>query len=172
MGVIAAHTTSKEDVELVVEAVKYPPLGSRSAGMMRSARWGINEWPANFYENSNRETMIIALVEEPEGIENLDEILSVPELDGVFIGPGDLSLAMGHPGDYDNPDVRALRKQGESRILESGKTLMTIVYGDGSAAQQAVRDGARMVFVTSRYLLGTVSRQWLEGARGHPSVQF
>lgn len=165
-GILSAHTQTKEDVEFLVDAVKYPPVGKRSAGLMRSARWGVGTTSKEYYEAANRETLVMALVEEREGLDNLDEILSVPELDVVMIGPGDLSLSMGYPGEPTHPEPSRLRKEAEDKILAAGKGLMVITYSDADLARTAVERGALMPVCGSQGLFMKAANQWLQDARG------
>jgi len=166
MGVIVSHTRSKEDVEFIVRAVKYPPIGERSAGAMRPANWGHTQSSADYYAASNEETLVGVMVEEMEGINHLDEILSVKGLDMVVIGFGDLSMTMGHPGERDHPEVREIRKRAHAKILSSGKALQ-VTAQNGEAARQAVKEeGALVVRCTGPYLLATACKAWLKAARG------
>jgi 2-keto-3-deoxy-L-rhamnonate aldolase RhmA len=165
LGIIGSHIRSKEDVEFLVRAVKYPPIGIRSASMMRPARWGVDLTQAEYYEAANRETMIMALVEEKEGIDNLAEILSVDELDAVVIGPGDLSLTLGYAGQYDHPEVAGLVKRAQGQVLASRKALQVTVH-DGKSARQWVKDGALLIRCGVQHILAPACKSWLQAARG------
>jgi 2-keto-3-deoxy-L-rhamnonate aldolase RhmA len=165
MGVITAHTRCKHDVERVVNAVKYPPQGMRSAGLMRGSEWGVNTTSAEYYPFANRETLVFALVEEKEGVDNIEEILSVSGLDGVVIGPGDLSLTMGHPGEYYHPDVLDLRLRAEAKVKASGKALMYISHTDAENGRQALEEGALLLVCGSQSLFVKVAREYLQHVR-------
>lgn len=162
-GVLAAHTESRDDVQFIVDAVKYPPVGKRSAGAMRGAKWGLAASSADYYETSNQETLVMALVEEPVGIENIEEIVSVPELDAVMIGPGDLSLNLGLPGQINHPDTVRLREKAEAAVLKAGKALMVITYADLELGKQAVTERKALLPVcSSQGLLVGAARTYLE----------
>lgn len=165
MGIITSFSSTRQDIEFAVSAVKYPPLGCRSAGLMRGARWGVGQPSAEYYEAANRESMVIALVEEKEGVDNLDEILSVEGLDAACIAPADLSLTLGLPDQYDHPEVAKLLDQGRRKILASRKALMITVQ-DGDAAREWVKAGALMVRVKAQGLLASACETWLKKARG------
>lgn len=165
MGIITSFSNCREDIEFAVRAVKYPPLGTRSAGLMRAARWGLGQPAPEYYEATNRETMVIALVEEKAGIENLDEILSVEGLDVACIAPADLSLTLGYPDQLDHPEVAELLKHGREKILASDKALMITVQ-DGDAARRWVEAGALMVRVKAQGLLASAAEAWLKKVRG------
>jgi 4-hydroxy-2-oxoheptanedioate aldolase len=125
MGIIVPHVRTKEQAMKIVEAMRYPPQrgakypsppGIRGWGPTRAVRlWGIDApeyarradvWPLN----PDGELFAIAMIESREAIKNIDEILSVPGLGGVLIGPADLSLSLGvgNPGGFPQaPEVEA-----------------------------------------------------------------
>jgi 4-hydroxy-2-oxoheptanedioate aldolase len=89
-GVIVPLVDTAEDAAAAVSAATYPPAGIRSYGPMRSQlRVGPN--PAD----ANRDTVVLAMIETPQGLANVEEICAVPGLDGVYVGPSDLRLAVG-----------------------------------------------------------------------------
>jgi len=103
-GVIVPMINSKEDAIKAVNAVKYPPNGTRGVGLARAQKYGVGfqeykEWVEN-------ESIVIAQIEHIRGVENIDEILSVKGIDGFIIGPYDLSASLGEPGNFDHPDVK------------------------------------------------------------------
>ena len=165
MGLHMAHVQSRKDVEFLVDAALYPPQGHRSAGMMRRANWDYGLTPAEFYAASNREVFISVLVEEREGIERLDEILSVPELDAVMIGPGDLALTLGFPGESTRPEVSTWRQRAEAMIVQSGKALMRIEYDGSIEAQRASAKAALLPVCSTRGLFMGACESWLKAVR-------
>lgn len=90
-GVVVPMISSAADAEAAVAAVKYPPLGTRSYGPVRAAF----DVPGYNTENANESTALIVMIETRGGVENLDEILSVPGVDAVYVGPMDLAIAHG-----------------------------------------------------------------------------
>jgi len=108
-GVMISHVANREQAVAAVKAAKYPPLGSRGAcPTIRAADYDPEDWE-EFTATSNREVLLFVLVEEKEGYENIDEILSVPGVDVVFLGNFDLSLSLGLPGEsrWDHPVLSA-----------------------------------------------------------------
>lgn len=90
-GVIVPMVGTVEEARRAVAAAKYPPLGTRSWGPIRASL----DVPGYGAELANRRTILAAMIETPEGVTNLDEILSVPGVDAVYIGPSDLALGHG-----------------------------------------------------------------------------
>ena len=96
-GVIVPHTHDRKDVEEIVKAAKFPPLGKRGyGGLCLSGQWGVDagiEW----MEWSNAESLVLPMIEDISAIPHLDEILSTEGVDGVFFGPADFSISAGVP---------------------------------------------------------------------------
>lgn len=106
--------------EELVAAVRYPPAGTRGLGtsMARAARW--NQVPG-YAGKANAEICLIVQAETVTAMENLDAILAVDGVDGVFIGPSDLSASMGYLGNPGHPNVVAAVSAGIAKIRASGK---------------------------------------------------
>lgn len=96
--------STAEEAERAVESVKYPPRGTRGVGaaLARAARWDRIE---DYSARANEEICLLIQIETTEALDNLDEILAVEGIDGIFVGPGDLSASLGLEGQYDNPEV-------------------------------------------------------------------
>lgn len=93
-GVVVPMVNNREEAERAVEAARYHPLGKRSVGGGRHAlSWGTSA--AEYYRHANDEVLLVMQVEHIDGVENIDEILSVPGIDACFIGPNDLGASMG-----------------------------------------------------------------------------
>jgi 4-hydroxy-2-oxoheptanedioate aldolase len=109
-----------EQAAEVVSAVKYPPAGRRGLGtsMARAARW--NTVPG-YLKHANEEICVIVQAETVTAIENLEAIANTAGVDGVFIGPSDLSASMGHVGDVTHPDVVETVSAGLRTIRAAGK---------------------------------------------------
>lgn len=159
-GIVMPHVHSRADVELLVEGTKYYPVGKRSAGAMRPGNFGVGMNAADYYRRANEESLLVALVEDVEGIENIDEIVSVPELDVLLVGPGDLALAMGVAGQKGNPEVKAAVRHAEARAKAAGKATMRLVNTPAEAAE-AAEEGADLIWTTIRHLMGAACPPWI-----------
>lgn len=113
-GVIVPLVNNREDAEKAVAACRYPPDGNRSFGPIRGALYGGRGYAAH----ANEHMACIAMIETQEGLRNLDEILATPGLDGIYVGPADLALALGMPALGDTDDAGHM--ETVLRILESG----------------------------------------------------
>jgi 4-hydroxy-2-oxoheptanedioate aldolase len=90
MGIVIPHVSTPEQAEALAKAMRYPPRGSRSAGTGRIAVYG-----DDYRSSIDDQVLVIPQIEDPEGIANTEAIMSVEGIDVGFLGPGDLSLAMG-----------------------------------------------------------------------------
>ena len=109
-----------EQAELMVKAVRYPPEGIRGVGaaLARATRW--NSIP-DYYAKAHENICLLIQIESVTGLENLDEILKVDGIDGVFIGAVDLSATMGYQGNPNHPEVQKAVIDAIQRIRASGK---------------------------------------------------
>ncbi|MDA1076742.1 MAG: aldolase/citrate lyase family protein [Proteobacteria bacterium] len=100
-GVIVPMVNNREEALRAVAACRYPPDGNRSFGPIRAAMYGGRGYAAQ----ANGQMACIAMIETAQGLENLEEVASTPGVDGLYIGPSDLALALGLPptGDNDHP---------------------------------------------------------------------
>ena len=104
-GVIVPMVNSKAEAEAVVAAARYAPLGNRSiGGQMHAAMFGTDT--ATYYKRANEEVLVVLMAEHVDAIKNADEIMSVPGIDVVFIGPNDLTNSMGLPAVFESDDKR------------------------------------------------------------------
>jgi len=110
-GIEIPQINSKSDAIKAVKSVKYSPQGERGVcRYVRAANYSSMD-KFEYFKSANKETMIIAHIEGVEGINNLDEILSVPGIDVIFIGPYDLSQSLGLSGQLDHPLVLEKMKE-------------------------------------------------------------
>jgi len=131
IGASGAHIpmiNTKDDAEKVIQAVKYRPEGRRGLAGTRAANYGLTGSLSDYVKEANRETLVLVAVETMEAVDNLKDILAVPDIDIIFIGPADLSSAMGHPGQADHPDVQKMIDYLVKEILSAGKAAGTVAY--------------------------------------------
>ena len=147
MGVLIPYVNTKEEAEHAVAACKYPPEGFRGlAGSARAAYFGQNSM--DYLKDANDEILVIIAAETVESVENLDEILTVDGLDGIFIGPMDLATSMGHFANPSHPEVQETIAIIEQKTLAAGKYLGT-VGGTWEQAQQKFEKGYQLLMLMS-----------------------
>jgi 2-keto-3-deoxy-L-rhamnonate aldolase RhmA len=113
-----------EEAHRAVAATRYPPEGVRGmAGMSRGSRFGTI---ANYYKAANQQIGVIVQLETPAAVAQLEAIAAVQGVDAIFLGPADLSGAMGHAGDHMHPEVMGLMSQAAQRCKAVGKPVGTI----------------------------------------------
>ncbi len=111
--------------------------------------------PKEYIEIANREVMFLPIIETPRAVENLDAIASVPGVDALIIGPGDLSAAMGHGGDRTAPPVKqAIEQIITARGKAHGKPV-SLPAANLAQAQECLQLGAKIVqFPAINFIVG------------------
>ena len=166
-GLLVPMVNSKADVELAVKGVKYPPLGFRGAGLARAQGYGVTF--DEYVSAANHDSLLFVQIEHIDAVQNINEIVSVPGIDGTFIGPYDLSLSMGLAGQLHHPDVEAAKR----RVLEATKAHglapgIHLVHPDTAAEElkQCVALGYRFIALgTDILFLGDPCRKLHADAR-------
>ena len=139
-GIIVPMVKTAEDARRAVAAVHYPPLGERGVGLSRAQGYGLSfleyrKWLA-------KESIVVAIIEHIDAVNNLEEILSVDGIDATIIGPYDLSGSMGYPGEFERKDVkecikhymdisRKLRKPFGFHVVEPDPVKLNIKIKEG-----------------------------------------
>jgi len=167
MGIVVPHVDTEADARKAAAAAKYPPLGQRGSnyGTGRNNNYGIGtEDVRDYYEESNRETILFALIESREGVENISDIVATPGVDGTWLGPADLALSMGMP-------EKRVIDEALDRVVET-----TIEAGKLSAATHMAPDdaerfahfhrmGTRALAVQLLSILKLGAGRWIQDAR-------
>ena len=146
-GIICPMVSNKEEAERFVQACMYPPRGYRSFGPVRGLIYG----GADYADHANDEILKLAMIETKESLDKLDEIMSTDGVDGIYIGPADLSLAIGEKPGFDRPeDTKAYSEI--LRILEHAKKnniFAGIHNGTPEYAQKMIDKGFNFVTISS-----------------------
>lgn len=158
-GVIVPMIKNKEEAIEAVSFVKYPPLGKRGVGLNRAQKYGTafdtyQDWVKN-------NAVVIAQIEHIDAVNNLEEIFSVPGIDGIIVGPYDLSASMGFPGEYDREDVKAALERIDIVAKKLNKPLgFHIVDSDHSKILEKIAKGySFLAFSLDFFFLGDKARQ-------------
>lgn len=164
MGVQVPHVNSADDARSAVASVKYHPAGNRSmAAGIRAQGYGLGSTADNYVETANRETLVCVQLEDPEAIKNADEILKVDGIDVFFIGPSDLSQAMGHPGNAKAPEVARSIDETLVKITSAGHT--PGMPGTADNLPDLLAKGVRYIYTHVPRLLNAAASDFFAAAR-------
>jgi 4-hydroxy-2-oxoheptanedioate aldolase len=140
-SILAPMVETADQARELVRCAKYPPDGIRGMAATRASGWGRN---AAYAKEANAQVCLLVQAETRKAIDNLDEIAAVEGVDGVFIGPSDLSAAFGHVGDPWHPEMEKLHEDTFRRILKAGKAVGILTLEE-ARARQHVEMGATFI---------------------------
>ena len=139
-GVCVPHVNTKEDALKVVDGAKFTPVGHR--GSYRGRRsFGVSD----YFAKINDQVLVVVLIEELEAIENLQEILTVDEIDVFYVAPSDLAQSMGFPGQANRPEVQEVIDKAITVISAAGRAPGALVTNESVEAY--IRKGARFLYI-------------------------
>ena len=155
-GIICPMVNNAAEAKALADACLYPPMGKRSNGPIRAAAYGEN---SPYQSTANDNVLVIPMIETQEGIDNIDAILSVPGISGIYIGPSDMGLSLGLIPILDREEplilgiykklLESCKKHGKfagihngsagyaARMINMGFQLVTIANDSGLMAQAA-----------------------------------
>ena len=163
-GIIAPHISSVEQAEAVVRAAHYPPRGDRGfATYTRSGRHGLIGTDEHL-ANARANTAIVLMIEDGPGVEAAEQIASVDGVDALFVGPADLSVALGFPGQPGSATVKDAITAVHDAARSAGAAVVTIT-GDPAVAREHFSAGSNMVIYNVLAALGGLFTG-LAGGRG------
>ncbi|GIV35585.1 MAG: 2,4-dihydroxyhept-2-ene-1,7-dioic acid aldolase [Chitinophagales bacterium] len=164
-GVIVPMIKTREEAEQAVAYVKYPPVGRRGVGLSRAQKYGIGF--QEYVEWVNRESVVIAQIEHIQAVENLEAILSVEGIDGIIVGPYDLSASMGYPGQYHREDVKAALQ----RVIEVTRRMKKplgfhVIESDPAEVESRIAQGYTLLaYSLDFFFLGDSARRGMQYLR-------
>ena len=138
-GIIIPCLRTLEEFRRVAELGKFPPLGNRGFIKGRGSRFGNADWALgsleSYMENSNEHVLLLPQCETEEALEHIEEIVQIPGIDGIFIGPFDLSIGMGIPAQFDAPAFTAALDRILKACKNAGKLCMTFTTSPKQAKE-------------------------------------
>src|SRR5262249_14854041 len=138
-GVMVPHVESAEEAAAIVRAARYPPDGARGiGGVVRAARYGLDA--DEYFEHANASIAVLGIVESGRGVQNAHEIAAVEGLDGIMIGPTDLTADLGFGGRTDHPQVR----EAIDRVVAAALAAGLKVGAPGGASEDTT--GSQLVY--------------------------
>lgn len=149
-GIIVPTVCGRKDAEQAVAYSKYPPEGIRGVGLYRAQSYGLafdeyKEWVKNGLT-------IIAQVEHVDGVNNIEEIIAVPGIDGVIIGPYDMSASMGYPGEFYRDDVQfAVSKVFDACISSEKSVGFHVVETSPEVVARRISEGCNLIAYSIDY---------------------
>jgi 4-hydroxy-2-oxoheptanedioate aldolase len=164
-GVMMPGIKTAEDVERLVAAMKYPPMGNRGLGPVRASSYLMGRLSQGEYvEWANQQTLVLPQIEDLECVRNLDSILAVDGVDGFVIGPRDLAMSMGF---YDGPahdEVKSLIDDVIRRVNASGKWVGTVA-ATAEQANALTDKGIDIIINSVQGLFQQAAKGFLSGIR-------
>ena len=146
-GIIVPMVKSGTEALQAVSATRYEPLGTRGVGLARAQGYGPGF--QDYLEWQKTSPIVIVQIEHKDAIDNLDSILGVSGVDGLIIGPYDLSASMGIPGQFEDPEFISAVDKIKSSAMEKDCVLgIHIVEPDHSLLRKAVDDGFNFIAFT------------------------
>jgi 2-keto-3-deoxy-L-rhamnonate aldolase RhmA len=162
-GIIAPQVNSVEHAHRIVQAAKYAPAGQRGLGIARAHRYGLRV--REYMQAANDDTAVIVQAEHRDAVAQIEEIVRVDGVDGVLIGPYDLSASLGRPGAVDHPEVRdAIARV---RMACRGANLPIGIFGlSADAVKPYIEQGFTMIVAgVDTVLLANASSALLTAVR-------
>jgi len=156
-GVIVPQVRTAAEARDAVAAAKYPPAGIRSVGIARAQQYGMTL--PEYVRGANDRVTVILQIEHIDALPHVADILAVPGVDGVIVGPYDLSASMGRPGEFAHPEVAAAVAE-LARACNERRLAWGAFAPDAASAKAHVQRGATLV------ALGTDTIYLWQAARG------
>ena len=146
-GLHIPYVNTADEARAAVRGMRYAPEGIRGiAGSPRALGYGLGA--KDYFSTANEELLCIVALETPEAVANLDSMLAIKEVDGIFIGPFDLATSLGHTGNPGHPEVQAAIRGIEEKVVGSGKFLGTVA-GDLNSASALFERGYQWIVAMS-----------------------
>lgn len=163
-GVMVPQVNSAEEARAVVAASRYFPEGRRGIAGVRAAGFGVQQTLSEYVAQANVETLVIVQVESMTAVERLPEILEVPGIDVLFVGPNDLAQSMGYPGQPLHPEVQAVVDEVIRQV--DGRVPLGTTAPTPELARRQRERGFRLIAANTTSLLAASGRALIEAGRG------
>lgn len=161
-GVMIPQTNTLESAQAAVAAMRYAPRGVRGLAGGRGFDYGIGTPAAARVPQLNDRVLSLIQFEHIDALAHLDDLLALPDLDVLFVGPNDLAQSMGFPGQPTHPDVEAVIAQIAERAKGREIALGTVA-GDAAATNRRIEQGFRFLLANAASLLVRASQELLAG---------
>ena len=145
MGIVIPMVNSPAEAEAAVASCRYAPLGARSFGPMRAMTYA----GADYFQHANAEVACIPMIETQQAIESLDEILGVPGIDAVYVGPADLAITYGLGPGLDNPAPEYQAALAKVVATCHARGITPGIHCGGALSATRAAQGFRMITASS-----------------------
>jgi len=164
-GIIVPMIKNKDEAQRAVNFVKYPPEGKRGVGLNRAQKYGTEF--KKYKKWVDKEVVIVAQIEHIEAVDNLEEILAVNGIDGIIVGPYDLSASMGYPGEYDRIEVQKALNRVDTITKNLKKPLgFHVIESDHNKTLEKINKGYTfLAFSIDFFFLGDMARKEMENLK-------
>lgn len=143
-GIIVPMVNTVEDARRAIDSLYYPPIGNRGVGLGRAQNYGVGF--EEYKKWAKTETIFIPQIEHIDGVNNLENILSLEKVDGFIIGPYDLSGSLNVPGEWEHPSViEALEKVNKILIENNKPGGYHVVHSNHEELKQRIDDGYQFI---------------------------
>jgi 4-hydroxy-2-oxoheptanedioate aldolase len=159
-GIMMPGVQTVEDCQRLVSAMKYPPMGNRGLGPVRSADYMMKMPQMEYVSFANAQVLVLPQIEDMEGVKNLKAMANTEGVDGFIIGPRDLAMSMGF---YDGPnhaEVNAVIDEIFEVVLAAGKIIGTVA-GTSEQAQKLIDKGATLILNSVQGLIATSAKGFI-----------
>ena len=165
MGVMMPGLETVEEIKMLVDAVRYPPVGKRGMGITRASHYvAVGEEAVQYIQFSNEQIMVIPQFEDTALLDRFEEMISQPGVDAVVIGPRDLSLNMGFPDGPNHPEVQEMIDRVIAVCKRAGVAAGITAGSRADSAKQVAR-GARMILAIAQWVIAAGSKEFLPEVR-------
>jgi 4-hydroxy-2-oxoheptanedioate aldolase len=161
MGIMMPGLETVAEIRMLIDAVKYPPLGKRGMGITRASGYVVvgNE-AVDYIDFSNEQTLVIPQFEDAALLDRFEEMISQPGVDAVVIGPRDLSLNMGFPDGPNHPEVQEMIDSVVAICKKAGVAAGITAGSRADSAKQVAR-GATLILAIAQLVIAAGSRDFL-----------
>ena len=164
-GIVVPMIKSREEALEAIDYAKYPPVGKRGVGLFRAQQYGLGF--DEYKEWVNNELVIIAQIEHIKAVENIEEIIQTEGIDGVIIGPYDLSSSLGAPGEYHRSDVKeAIKKVLDACKQHNFPSGFHVIESDTAKLQKRIEEGCTfLAYSLDFFFLGDSARAGMKAIK-------
>lgn len=163
-GIMTPQVNTAAAAKTAIEGTKFANVGTRGLAGMRTFDFGMNGTLDTFVEPLNNRTMNLIQFEHKDTFKELDEMLALPGLDVLFIGPSDLAQSLGLPGQPNHPDVTALADDVIAKCKNVGVKTGTVAYTP-ALVENVIDRGFDMIVASATTFLASSAKGWMQSAR-------